>query len=48
MFRVKAQIPKDLLQKHIEKVKTGLPGVVWVKLDDNATWPSDVPELVAL
>jgi HlyD family secretion protein len=48
MFRVKAQIPKDLLQKHIEKVKTGLPGVVWVKLDDDAAWPSDVPELVAL
>ena len=48
MFRVKAQIPRDLLQKHIEKVKTGLPGVVWVKLDDNAEWPDDVPELVEL
>ncbi|CAD5256028.1 putative HlyD family secretion protein [Alteromonas sp. 38] len=48
MFRVKAQIPKDLLQKYIEKVKTGLPGVVWVKLDDSAAWPSDMPELVAL
>lgn len=48
MFRVKAQIPRDLLQKHIEKVKTGLPGMVWVKLDDSAEWPSDVPALVEL
>lgn len=27
MFRVKAQIPPDVLQKHITQVKTGLPGV---------------------
>ncbi|MEG3766497.1 HlyD family secretion protein [Alteromonas sp. 14N.309.X.WAT.G.H12] len=47
MFRVKAQIPQALLTKYIEKVKTGLPGVVWVKLDDNAQWPDDVPERVA-
>ena len=46
MFRVKAQIPVDLLKQHIEKVKTGLPGEVWVKLNDNAEWPSDLPELV--
>ena len=46
MFRVKAQIPIDLLKQHIEKVKTGLPGEVWVKLNDNAEWPSDLPELV--
>jgi HlyD family secretion protein len=46
MFRVKAQIPVDLLKQHIEKVKTGLPGEVWVKLNDTAEWPSDLPELV--
>ncbi|QGX60270.1 HlyD family secretion protein [Alteromonas mediterranea] len=46
MFRVKAQIPVALLKKHIEKVKTGLPGVVWVKLNDNAQWPSDIPALL--
>ncbi len=32
MFRVKARIPAELLQKHIQQVKTGLPGVVWVRL----------------
>lgn len=39
MFRVKAQIDRTLLQKHLQKVKTGLPGVAWVKLDGQAPWP---------
>ena len=42
MFRVKAQIDRDLLQKHLKQVKTGLPGVAWLKLDDDTPWP---PEL---
>ena len=42
MFRVKAQIDRDLLQKHLQQVKTGLPGVAWIKLDDATPWP---PEL---
>lgn len=40
MFRVKGQIDKELLQKHLEQVKTGLPGVAWLKLDSEAEWPS--------
>ncbi|TXI16687.1 MAG: HlyD family efflux transporter periplasmic adaptor subunit [Roseateles sp.] len=39
MFRVKAQIDRALLLKHLKLVKTGLPGVAWVKLDANAAWP---------
>ena len=39
MFRVKAQIPADLLRQHISHVKTGLPGVAYVRLDLNAKWP---------
>ncbi len=46
MFRVKAQIPVSLLNQHIERVKTGLPGVVWVKLNEEATWPENLPELI--
>lgn len=42
MFRVKAQIDPDLLQKHQQRVKTGLPGVAWVKLDPQAAWPADL------
>jgi HlyD family secretion protein len=40
MFRVKAQIDRALLEKHITQVKTGLPGVAWVKLSPAAEWPA--------
>lgn len=39
MFRVKARIPPELLQKHLQLVKTGLPGIAWVKLDPHVQWP---------
>lgn len=40
MFRVKARIDPELLKKHRERVKTGLPGVAYLKLDDAAEWPA--------
>ena len=40
MFRVKAQIAPELLQKHVQLVKTGLPGMAWLKLDAAAPWPT--------
>jgi HlyD family secretion protein len=40
MFRLKAQIPPELLRKYILLVKTGLPGIAYVKLDPTAEWPS--------
>jgi HlyD family secretion protein len=40
MFRVKAQIAPELLQKHVQLVKTGLPGMAWLKLDASAPWPA--------
>ena len=39
MFRVKAQINPELLKQYVEYVKTGIPGVAWVRLDDNEPWP---------
>ena len=42
MFRVKARIDRELLQKHIKLVKTGLPGVAWIKLDPQAQWPDNL------
>ena len=42
MFRVKAQIDRDLLQKHLKVVKTGLPGMAWLKLDAQAQWPAEL------
>lgn len=42
MFRVKAQFDRALLQKHLTHVKTGLPGVAWLKLDPQAPWPAEL------
>jgi HlyD family secretion protein len=42
MFRVKAQIDRALLQKNLKQIKTGLPGVAWIKLDARAPWPVDL------
>jgi HlyD family secretion protein len=39
MFRVRAKIAPELLKKHLQQVKTGLPGVAWVRLDPKAPWP---------
>lgn len=39
MFRVKARIDPDLLKKHILRVKTGLPGMAYVRIDKSTPWP---------
>ncbi|MDE1173208.1 MAG: HlyD family efflux transporter periplasmic adaptor subunit [Parvibaculaceae bacterium] len=40
MFRIKARISPELLRKYIQQVKTGLPGVAYVRLDPKAEWPA--------
>ena len=40
MFRVKARIPPELLAEHLEYVKTGLPGMAYVRLDNQQPWPA--------
>jgi HlyD family secretion protein len=42
VFRVKAQIDPELLKKHRAQVKTGLPGVAYVKIDPQAQWPASL------
>jgi HlyD family secretion protein len=39
MFRVRAQIAPELLRKHITQVKTGLPGMAYVRLEEDRPWP---------
>ncbi|CAM5761241.1 Multidrug resistance protein MdtA [Labrys miyagiensis] len=39
MFRVRARIPAVLLQRYLEQVKTGLPGMAYVRLAPEAQWP---------
>jgi len=47
MFRVKARIDPELLKKHLKQVKTGLPGMAWIKLDRQAEWPESLKIKVA-
>jgi len=47
MFRVKARIDPELLKKHLKQVKTGLPGMAWIKLDPQAEWPESLKIKVA-
>ncbi|MEW5422754.1 HlyD family secretion protein [Amorphus sp. 3PC139-8] len=42
MFRVKARIDPELLEKYMNLVKTGVPGVVYVKVLSTAEWPDDL------
>lgn len=42
MFRVRARIAPDLLHRYIEYVKTGLPGMAYVRLDPDAEWPESL------
>jgi HlyD family secretion protein len=42
VFRVKARIDPALLQKYRTRVKTGLPGVAYVRLDDSTPWPEQL------
>jgi len=40
MFRVKIQVPKELVSSRIDRIKTGIRGVGYVKIKDSAVWPS--------
>ena len=40
MFRVRARIAPELLARYLDQIKTGLPGVAWVRLDPTAPWPA--------
>lgn len=47
MFRVRARIAPQLLQKYINQVKTGLPGEAWLKIDDQVSWPQNLTVNIA-
>lgn len=42
MFRVKVQLPPDILEKYTAWVKTGVPGVAYIRLSPSVTWPDDL------
>lgn len=42
MFRIKAKVDPEFLRPFLQIVKTGLPGMAWVKLDANEPWPENM------
>ena len=40
MFRVKLQLPRDVLERYAALVKTGIPGIAYVRVSGDAAWPS--------
>jgi HlyD family secretion protein len=39
MFRVKIQVPKELVGRYVERIKTGVRGVGYVRTSPSARWP---------
>ncbi|MDK3020194.1 HlyD family secretion protein [Pseudodonghicola flavimaris] len=46
-FRVRARIDPELLRRYITQVKTGLPGMAYVRLDPAAAWPEALQQTLA-
>jgi HlyD family secretion protein len=42
MFRVKARLDPGLLAKYITYVKTGVPGMAYLRLDPQVQWPAEL------
>ena len=40
VFRVKIEVPKSLVTKSIQRIKTGVRGVGYVKISESAVWPA--------
>ncbi len=45
MFRIKVKIDSTLLEKYFDKIKTGLPGVAYIKFKEDAVWPDSLNNL---
>ena len=46
MFRIRVRIDPALLRAHAETVRTGLPGVTYLRLDPNVEWPARLQQTV--
>ncbi|AMN38474.1 HlyD-family secretion protein [Rhodoplanes sp. Z2-YC6860] len=46
MFRVRVRVDPELLRAHAAAVRSGLPGMAYVRLDPNAEWPARLAQVV--
>jgi HlyD family secretion protein len=42
MFRIKIQVPPDVVMPYIERIKTGVRGVGYIRIDDSVAWPASL------
>jgi HlyD family secretion protein len=42
MFRVKVRVDPEVVAHHLASVRTGLPGVAYVRFDPKAAWPAQL------
>lgn len=42
MFRIKVKIDPGLLKEHVQRVKTGIPGEAYLRLDSAVQWPEQL------
>jgi HlyD family secretion protein len=42
MFRIRVRIDADMLKDHVAEVRTGLPGVAYVRYDPKVEWPKQL------
>lgn len=42
VFRIRARVSPELLQQYISQVKTGLPGMAYVRVDERVEWPASL------
>jgi len=47
MFRVKIQVPREVASQYLERIKTGVRGVGYVKVKESAAWPARLQNLLA-
>ncbi|MOA61237.1 hypothetical protein D3C78_1863260 [compost metagenome] len=48
MFRVKARVDPQLLSKYVNAVKSGVPGVAYLRLASDAEWPEHLARTLPL
>lgn len=47
MFRVRVRVDPDLLRRHAESVRSGLPGLAYVRTDPSVAWPERLQGTIA-
>lgn len=46
MFRVEVRLDPELVRHYASRIKTGIPGVAYVRLDPEVPWPAMIPPVV--